>query len=229
MRGARPARSGLHLVWRFSLNIDTLAQMWTTIAGMHPSQIVGRLSHLVTDEQPLPGFVGRNYSGGTLLIGMNPANDISGDSGAVIYEALRSLDGTEESFWNLNQLIQESMPTWPVYGSAIQPLLEKAGQTIADIAFLNILPLRADRANRARLYDVAWSTVTRKQVVALQPKLILCLGKEAYDFVRTMWTETPVYLIRRPTGDKTTLPTYRDTQDDIARVARYMAPSKTAS
>ena len=72
-----------------------LASLWFSIAQMEPRQIVGRLSHFVTDERVQQGYVGRNFAAtGILLLGMNPTGDTTGDSSESVYEAIAGLDGS---------------------------------------------------------------------------------------------------------------------------------------
>jgi hypothetical protein len=207
-----------------------VALLWSSIAQMEPRQVVGRLAHLVTDERVQPGYVGRNYTAsGLLLLAMNPAGDATGDCNEFVYQAIAALDGSTEAFDVLNSVLADLMQTWPIYLNVIAPLVEQCGITREDVALLNILPLRADKENRARLYDVAWHNVTEQQVTALSPRRIVCLGKEAFDFVSPLHKGTRLSCIRRTQGDKPHLRGYENTREDIASLGRLLNSRGTLS
>lgn len=192
---------------------------------MQPRQMVGRLSHLAIDERVQPGYVGSNYAAtGLLLLGINPAADTAGESSENVYEAIAKLDGTVESFQAYNAAIAELLLTWPIYLNVVKPLMDKCNLTTQDFALLNLLPLRADKTDRGRMFDVAWHNATSKQVTALTPKRIVCLGQESFDFVSPMWKDTRVYCIRRTASDRTNLTGYQNTLADIERIAWYVNP-----
>jgi hypothetical protein len=139
-----------------------------------------------------PGWVGDNWSGGTLMVGINPGG--GGDAyrrnpdDDRLYAALRKLRDAgapaeqEIALINLSSAwiaIQRSHNIWRI----VDPILKATGEASDTAAFMNILPFRTreDKAPSVGVLRRAWALSALPQIEALQPARIIALGKKAWD------------------------------------------------
>ena len=141
---------------------------------------------------PAAGWVGSHWSGGTLLVGINPGG--GGDdyrrnpTDAELYKLLRALaaagdeNEAEQALARVSvtwQRLQRTHNIWRI----IEPILNATGEQLNDIAFLNILPFRTrmDRSAPVAVLRRAWSQASGRQLVALRPRRVIALGKKAWN------------------------------------------------
>lgn len=141
-----------------------------------------------------PGWVGPAWASGTLLVGINPGG--GGDAyqrnrtDDLLYSVLRefrdakNLTAQMQAFDRLSLVwsdIQRGHNIWRI----IKPILDATGESVQNIAFMNILPFRTrgDAAAPAAVLRTAWSKAAEPQIRALSPKRIISLGKKAWDVI----------------------------------------------
>ena len=177
----------------------------------------GKLTPLIASEDAAtaaPGWVGRSWSNGTLLVGINPGG--GGDryrrnpTDDQLYSLARTFrDATTElekaeHFLALSAKwidIQRTHSIWRIID-----LIMKATQEQADeIAFLNILPFRTrmDALPSRAILQVAWDRAAQPQIWALRPKRIIALGKKAWNVMSrfALPPGTELILFKRGIGD----------------------------
>lgn len=163
---------------------------------------------------PAPGWVGKQWSNGTLLIGINPGGGGDGyrrnPADDTLYSLLRRFKDARSpsdqlgAFEEVSEAwieIQRSHNIWRV----ISAILEATGEAVEACAFINILPFRTrmDAAAPAATLRAAWRDVARPQIEVLQPKRVVALGKKAWDVLcrMEMPTDAKLILFKRAIGD----------------------------
>jgi len=195
------------------------------VAAFHCTALMRRRDIFATDalrpitaaedaDTAAPGWVGSRWSGGTLLVGINPGG--GGDqyrrnpTDDELYSLLRAFrdaltePARKEALEHASrawQRIQQGHNIWRI----IAPILEATGETPDEIAFMNILPFRTrmDRAAPASTLRQAWAQSAEPQIRALQPRRIIALGAKAWKvlsgFPSPCGAET--FLFKRGIGD----------------------------
>jgi hypothetical protein len=167
------------------------------------------------DRLPQPGYVGRHYDGGVVLIAQNPGNgeqDGLGPPNLRQYALLGRIKEADE--WTRQSAFEDAMLaletevmcTWRIVQNLVEPLLQKMNLLFDQVAFLNFIKFRTEeRAPTKLLYDRAWP-YTSMQIKALRPKFIIALGKNPYDQMRFRAFDEDgrnpqLYRVRRRIGD----------------------------
>jgi hypothetical protein len=190
-------REGVELeLWTLIMENDDfrteLAILWQSILQADPALTFGTSVEWLVhrnygDEIPQPGFVGTKYrEGGILFLAMNPAGgtkDGLGDSDQKQYEKLLCLRdaSNENALRAFNELMDHLLPfmeTWKIILNYVNPLLNKGGLTIKDVAYVNLMKWRTLKgANLNRLYDISWEAHTHDQLNMLNPGVIIAISK----------------------------------------------------
>ncbi|MCG5517219.1 MULTISPECIES: hypothetical protein [unclassified Ectothiorhodospira] len=139
---------------------------------------------------PAPGWVGPSYHpGGIVFIGVNPGG--GGDAyrrnptDNLLYEKLRAFrdaspSSVSSAFEEVNKAwmsIQKTHSIWRVINAALQA----ARVDVNTVSFINMLPFRTreDKLPDVSTMERAWQLAARKQIQALQPGAVVCLGYKA--------------------------------------------------
>jgi hypothetical protein len=158
------------------------------------------------DRLPQPGFVGRRYQpGGILLIAQNPGNDPFGKGEGTLdltqYTPLRRLRDaknrreTIHASQHLMATLESIMKKWNIIRVVARPLLHALDLDLDDVAYLNLVKFRTRNSNiGSNLYDKSWPS-TSQQITLLDPFDIIALG-----------AKTHKQFTRRYTGNATTHP-----------------------
>jgi len=170
-----------------------LSQIWQQILLTNPKAIFGaevtKLSNRhYADAIPQPGFVGSNYRrGGILFIAMNPGGgaDEHDFDGRLIYATLQHLRASDvearnAAFDQMNKTHQQIVPQWKICANFVSPVLKCTGQTLQDVAYINLLKWRTQKSSGLDcLYGLSWDAHTHKQVEALAPGAVIAVGSNA--------------------------------------------------
>ena len=179
-----------------------VAREWRRIMRSLPATALERSGKLLArphgfDALPQPGFVGRLYDeGGLLILGLNPAaggHGLSPDDRAQ-YELLHELreasdTDVEAAFERLMSQLATIMPAWKIFANnGINAVLRAHGIAFDHVAYLNICKWRTIDANlSARLLKDA-GEATESQIAQLKPARTIVLGKRAW---RSWWLHQP--------------------------------------
>lgn len=161
-----------------------------------------------------PGWVGPQWGGGTLMIGINPGgggdNYRRNPTDEELYKLLRAFRDSasaEDQILAFGQLsaawtrIQKSHNIWRVIGK----ILDATGEVEQEVGFMNVLPFRTrmDKAPTSKDLQRAWDKVALRQIEALRPRRIIALGKKAWDVMarRNLPTDSELILFKRGIGD----------------------------
>ena len=137
---------------------------------------------------PQPGYVGWNYwDTRLLLIGQNPGTSPprfrEQDQRYAQALAVVGEHGSADALADLQAVLEEIIPTWPVRGDYFP--LEECGLSLADIAYFNLVRCRT-RGNKPPSSKMIGNCVFEHLttwIEFLQPKVVVCIGKWAYDHV----------------------------------------------
>jgi hypothetical protein len=144
--------------------------------------------HLLRDSMenvPQPGYVGSDYSKTkVLLVGQNPGvSKLSLESLDHSYAAaLRLLrdDPTREHYTQLNEVLQDCIPQWPVRKNYFP--LEECGLTLNEIAYCNLVRCRTSGNERPNK-ELARNCVAEhfdRWLSLLAPRVVVFIGKWAW-------------------------------------------------
>ncbi|HEX8301642.1 hypothetical protein [Sphingomonas sp.] len=165
-------------------------------------------------ETAAPGWVGAEWNRGTLLVGINPGG--GGDSykrnptDDLLYGALRTFrDAVGEeaqarafrSESNIWSGLQQGHNIWRIIG----PIANATGESVTQLAFMNILPFRTrmDAIAPAETLQTAWRLSAQPQIVALRPKRVIALGAKAWKILSRfdLPRDTELVQFKRGIGD----------------------------
>jgi hypothetical protein len=177
------------------------------------------------------GWVGRDYTpSGILMIGINPGGGTDtyrrNPTDALLYGRLRAFrDATggarSAAFTAANDTwvsIQRTHAIWRLISEVLAAARIRAEQA----AFLNMLPFRTrgDKPAPWAVMQQAWARATSRQVAALAPGAIVCLGYKAADaLARLAPLEElpPVFRLKRAIGDSYVTDEARATLAELRR------------
>jgi hypothetical protein len=143
------------------------------------------------DKLPQPGYVGRSYRpGGLILIGQNPGNGAGGLTPPderqyqLLYD-LRDASSSSKRLIAYRSLMialeKDVMVTWRIVRNVVTPLLDELAVTFNKIAYLNLMKFRTvDNHPPKTLYNRCWPH-TDEQLNALSPGWVVALGAGTYD------------------------------------------------
>lgn len=200
------------------------------------------ISEVRDTEVMFAGYVGERYRPkGCVLVAINPGGGGDGyrrtpeDSRfyPLLY-ALKEASKTERlaAFKAVNRAFVTIVRGWNVWLVIYEGLLA-TGFSIEEVAYLNAVPYRT-RQNKTppvAAQAAAWEKVTRPLLSALDPKLILALGKPAGEILSRFYKgDGDVFKIRRTNGDRYLHDDARATLDQIRRrqriTRRWSRPSR---
>jgi hypothetical protein len=216
-----------------------LALLWREILRTDPKDLFRDefkkiLPRHKYDKLPQPGFVGFEYEpGGLLFLGMNPgsahATGGRGPRDEIFYQCLLDLLEVDdkyilEEFDKFNGYLLFCINKWKLFNNYIKPALRRFETRLSSIAFLNILHWRTQSdVNPRRLYEINWNKYTRKQIEALQPGVIIVLGKNAAKWFKEKWAKENVvpdvvveYITRERNISK------KERENEIKRIRRRL-------
>lgn len=166
-----------------------------------------------SSHTPYLGWVGRNYSGGTVFIAKNPGGggDSQGEPTALDLEVQRRLyalwDDTNtppvELLEGATRAFHTQLPTIGM-GVLLGRVLTRLGETLDDVAFFNVCPYRTrnDESLSTSTQKKSLELVAKPLVRALQPDTLIYLGvgvgREASKTLNARWT----YVVPRAINDK---------------------------
>jgi hypothetical protein len=136
----------------------------------------------------------------------------------LVYDSLRQLQGDEQTFLQLNRVLESRMRSWPIHNNVIAPLLAELGIRLSEISHINVVAWRSNTPKP--LCRQSWQKFTKRQVDTLQPGRIVTLGLSAGHYVKKLYEgPAPVDEIERSIGDKYVSPaTRRDIDSIVASV-----------
>jgi hypothetical protein len=196
------------------------SELWRRIVNVPNSAVFGdshpdmRMKGNDFDQMPQPGFVGRSYRpGGLLLIGKNPGNDrvkgIMSDPDQTQYVLLKGLkesSGGElavKAFEDLMTALSVSvMPEWAIFKNVVRPLLDGLGLSLDQISYSNMMKFHTKSNEFSKLlFERSWE-ITSEQIRLLDPSVIVVLGISTSDqFAKYYRDSARVYKIARGIGD----------------------------
>lgn len=165
-------------------------------------------------ETPAPGWVGPDWAGGTLLVAINPGGggdkyrrNSDDDRLYSTFRTFRDADGADaqaDAFRSLSQTWMEAQRGHNIW-RIIRPIAEATGESIDQLAFINVLPFRT-RENKLpsrKVMQETWRLAAKPQILALDPARIIALGKKAWDVLTRFDVpeSTEVILFKRGIGD----------------------------
>ncbi len=211
-----------------------LASVWESILQLSHREFFDDFSRHVIDREhghdklPQPGFVGRSYRpGGLILIGQNPGNGRGGLTSPderqyqLLYD-LRDANSSSKrlkAYRNLMTALEtEVMITWNIVQNVVKPLLDELGLTFDKIAYLNLMKFRTiGNDPPGTLYNRSWPK-TVEQLNALSPGLVVALGKGTYSkFINKYRGSADHDRVERSIGDRVLPP---QGQLDIKRIGK---------
>ena len=170
------------------LNIATL---WREVALLAPGPLLRASGNLLDrehgfDRLPQPGFVGRHYAkGGLLILGLNPAAGVDGISPDDLrqYKLLKVLmEATDANvvaaFEELITHLGRFMPRWKIIeNNGINSILKAHQLSFDEVAYLNVCKWRTKSSNLSVGVKAENWCETKAQLALLEPGRILVLGK----------------------------------------------------
>lgn len=163
---------------------------------------------------PFLGFCGPRYKeGGVVFLAINPGG--GGDAYAsrtpqdieLIPLIERFVAATPEvapkAFEMMCTSYSAQVQTWNLW-RILRPTLEACRTTIEHVSYLNLFPYRTARDIRpsSRALHTAWLDVVTPLLQALQPSMLVALGKKAGTVAeRSYQATTPLYVVPRTIGD----------------------------
>lgn len=198
---------------------SALPQLFQRNAWITRHQIFGiddpiPLNNLEHARIMFAGYVGAEYRhGGVVLLAINPGG--GGDS----YRSVPS----DEEFYSLLKAFRECKPTqaavrfnrvnaqfastllsWNLW-RIVEPTLDAANVSLSEIAYMNAVPYRTrnNEMPKANAREAAWQLVTGPALEALQPKMLIALGKKAGRIVEQYYRgSAETVCIPRTIGDR---------------------------
>ncbi|MGO9743949.1 MAG: hypothetical protein ACLPN5_21020 [Roseiarcus sp.] len=209
-----------------------IANLWQRIAKLDIGEVFERPDAPIRgrfdfDRYAQPGYVGRNYvRGGVLLIGQNPGNgsnsmQAEGDNCQELALAkfrTASAEQLSKAMVELMQRLEQGvMPTWSIVRNVVSPLLTALDLRLDQVAYTNLVKFRTSDL-KVRLPEVRKSQQhTLLQIGLLEPRLIIRLGKTAFGAFKIRYAgQTASDFVTRVRGDRYLPPAG---YDDIARIA----------
>lgn len=161
------------------------------------------------------GAVGPDYrSGGVALLAINPGG--GGDAytrrtpaDERLYPTLQRFRDAQDpaltldTFEAVNTLFLPLLKTWNIW-RIVQPCLEAAGVELPQAAYLNAVPYRTrgDQTPSVGAKQAAWRLATGPALDALQPGMIVALGKKAGDVLTRFYQgRARCFVVPRTIGD----------------------------
>ena len=105
-------------------------------------------------------------------------------------------------FWSYQNVIKNHIQNWNVFRIPTY-LNSKIGQSIDHIAYINIVPFRYKGAPTKKIKKIAWENFTNKLLSALNPDIIIPLGKNLYSDILENYSGNSQVTngVRRTNGD----------------------------
>jgi hypothetical protein len=161
-----------------------------------------------------PGWIGSNWKGGTLMVGINPGGggdayrrNPTDDRLYALLRAVREAGSKEQQRDALMAAskawisIQRTHNIWRI----IEAILSATGEDVEQVAFMNIMPFRTrmDKEPPVVAMAAAWKLSAGPQVNALAPRRIIALGAKAYKALSRFSMDASAELIqfKRGIGD----------------------------
>lgn len=163
---------------------------------------------------PFLGFCGPQYAkGGVVLLAINPggggdayASRTRQDSELIpLIENFVSATPTEATaeFERMCASYSTQVQTWNLW-RILQPTMEACCANIDQVCYLNLFPYRTRKDARpsSRALSAAWLKVVAPLLLALQPSLLVALGKKAGGVAeRYHQRPPPLFVVPRTIGD----------------------------
>lgn len=139
------------------------------------------------ENVPQPGYIGRRYSeGGVVIVGQNPAspppNLVQLDRAYMGHLRRLAKEKSEVAYADLLENLDEFIPFWPF--RRLFPL-EEIGLTLDEVAFFNLVRCRT--AGGGAPSDAMFSTCVDRHFAQwlsfLAPKVVVFIGKAPHDWV----------------------------------------------
>gem|GEM_PF-6669476 len=180
----------------------------------HQHKCLTDFEKLDISVRPQGGFLGSNYwMNRVLIIGQNPGGGKAARANlgseedyyhTLVEELLTARNA--DKFHSLMKYLENSfMPKWPIFRNF--DLQRHWGFGLSDIALINAVHCRTsdDKAPNETVARRCFREHTIEQINVLEPRLIICFGKKAYDFLHSLYPKAniPVKYILHPSGQYT--------------------------
>jgi hypothetical protein len=163
---------------------------------------------------PFIGFAGARYQpGGVVLLAINPGGggdtyDKRTPEDKRLIPLIEKFLGApssqvEESFGRMCDEYSRMVQTWNLRRILV-PTVEACGRTVDEVCYLNCFPYRTagDARPSALALAAAWTNITQPLLTALNPGLVVALGKKAGSAAEARYSgSAPMYVVPRTIGD----------------------------